>query len=44
MDGDVPFVSRQGEEEVFAIMREPEEGAEDEDSEIGGPTPSGEVY
>ena len=33
MDGDVPFVSRQGEEEVFAITWEPEEGAEDRRSE-----------
>jgi len=53
MDDDAPFATRQGEEELFSYIREPgqfrhpAEGAEgfaDEDSEIGGPTPSGEVY
>ena len=50
MDVDAPFATREGEEEILSYIlepgefRHPVEGAEDEDSEIGGPTPSGEVY
>ena len=76
MDGDVPFVSREGEEAIFSILRQPTNGAEDgraedgsqffsdsgprmetegsngaqtskecdDDSQIDGPPPSGEVY
>jgi hypothetical protein len=47
MDIDAPFATREGEEEMLSYVcepgefRHPAEGAEDEDSEIGGPTPSG---
>ena len=53
MDDDPTFERRDGEEEMHSYIgeamepgefRHPAEGAEDEDSEIGGPTPSGEVY
>ena len=51
MDIDAPFATREGEEELLSYIagepgefRHPAEGAQDEDSEIGGPTPSGEVY
>ena len=53
MDDDPTFARRDGEEEMFSYIREPgefrhpaegAEGSADEDSEIGGPAPSGEVY
>ena len=59
MDWDVPFIDREGEEELFAIMRQPGAGMEpernveaqitstdqcDDNLQICGPPPSGEVY
>ena len=35
MDGDIPFVSREGEEEIFSILRQPTDGAEDGRAEDG---------